>query len=110
MGTEPAEDDDFDYNGRDYVAARVNLRYALGGTQSLYGGLGVQQSMYQGIQPVLGYERDEMLVDLSAGWQWQLDTRWSVNADLSAADNASAGNDLFDFRRTQVMLGSTWRF
>lgn len=110
LGTEPTEDSSADFNGRDYVAVRVNLRYAYADSMSLYGGLGAQQSQYQGDHPVLGFAREETLADIAIGWQWQPDRRWSVNADLSAADNASSGNNLFDFRRTQVMLGSTWHF
>lgn len=109
-GTEPAEHSEFEYNGRDYVSARVNLRYAFATSQALYGALGVQQSRYQGDHPVLGFVREETFADVSMGWQWQPERRWSVNADLSYMNNASSKNNLFDFERTQVMLGSTWRF
>lgn len=110
VGTEPAQDSDFEFNGRDYVAARATVRYALGATQTLYGGVGVQHSQYQAVLPLLGQEREEMLADIAIGMQWQPERDWSLNADVSYANNASSGNDLYDFERTVVKLGSTWRF
>lgn len=110
LGTEPAVDSEFDYNGRDYVATRLNLRYPLSSRQSLYGALGVQQSQYKGAQPLLGAEREDLLADASLGWQLKLGTDWTLNADLTHAHNMSADNELFDFERTVAMLGATWRF
>lgn len=110
VGTEPSDNDTFDYNGRSYVAARFSVRYALSASGSLYGSVGAQQSMYQGTHPLLLEERKDMLLDASLGWQWQVDKEWNVNADVSWADNTSKNNDLYDYDRTQVKLGATWRF
>lgn len=107
LGTEPADED---FNSRDYLALRLNARWALSATRSVYGALGVQQSMYQGDHPVLTYEREDTLVDASLGWQWQVDSDWNLNVDLSFADNNSTDNTLYDFNRAQFKLGSTWRF
>ena len=110
FGAEPARDDAFEYNGRTYVAARLNLRYTLAASQTLYGALGVQKSMYDDTHPLLLIDREDTLLDASAGWQLQLDRDWSLNVDLLFADNSSADTDLYDYDRTQVKLGSTWRF
>ncbi|MFP5440166.1 MAG: tetratricopeptide repeat protein [Gammaproteobacteria bacterium] len=110
VGTEPAVESGFEYNGRDYVASRVNLRYPLSSRQSLYGALGVQQSKYKDVQPLLGVEREDLLVDAALGWQMKLGAAWTLNADVTHADNMSADNELFDFERTVAMLGATWRF
>ena len=59
---------------------------------------------------MLGFVREDMLADVSCGWQWQLERDWQVNADLSYANNDSADNALYDYDRVQVRLGSTWRF
>lgn len=107
IGTEPAEQE---FNGRDYVALRLNARWILSPTKSVYGALGVQQSVYQEDHPVLLFAREETLADASLGWQWQVDTAWNLNLDLSFADNNSTDNTLYDFNRSQVKLGSTWRF
>lgn len=110
LGTDVAEDSDFKYNGRDYATLRATLRYSLSASHLLYGGVGVQFSQYQDDQPVLGFEREDVLADASCGWQWQLERNWQVNADLSYANNDSADNALYDYDRAQVRLGSTWRF
>lgn len=110
LGTEPAEDSDFSFNGRDYLSLRLNARWVLSPTTSLYGALGVQQSVYKDEHPVLLIEREDTLADAAIGWQWQIDPGWGVNVDLSFADNNSADNTLYDFNRTQIKLGSTWRF
>lgn len=110
FGTEPAVDSDYDYNGRDYLATRLNLRYPLSSRQSLYGALGAQQSQYKDVHPLLSAEREDLLADASFGWQMKLGTDWTLNADVTHAQNMSADNELFDFERTVAMLGATWRF
>jgi len=110
VGIEPAVDSDYAYNGRDYVAVRLSLRYPLSSRQSLYGALGAQQSQYREVQPLLGIEREDLLADASLGWQFKPGSDWTINADLTHTQNASADNELFDFERTVAMLGATWRF
>lgn len=110
LGTEPTEESVAEFNGRDYLALRLNARWTLSATQALYGAIGLQQSNYQAEHPFLLLEREDTLADVTMGWQWQLDPAWTVNVDLSHADNNSADNTLYDFNRTQFKLGSTWRF
>lgn len=113
LGTEPTEESGqaAEMNGRDYAALRANLRRSLSSTQSLYGAVGVQYSEYHDEIALSTWGvRKELLADVSLGWQLQLDRNWSVNLDLAHAVNASRGNELFDYDRTQVKLGSTWRF
>ncbi len=107
---EPTEEGEYDYNGRDYVAARLSARWTLSPTHIVYGSLGAQQSNYQGDQPVLGYEREELLLDAALGWQWRVSAAWMLNADLGYASNDSRRNTLYDYERTQAKLGATWRF
>lgn len=109
-GHEPTEESSADYNGRDFVATRLSLRYPLSSRQTLYGALGLQQSNYLGEQPLLGFKREELLADASFGWQMRLSPDWTLNADLSYQDNMSVDNELFDYQRSVAMLGATWRF
>ncbi len=110
LGYEPAEDSNYDFNGRYFAATRLSLRYSLSSSQTVYGAAGIQQSIYMEDHPLIGSARQDFLADVSAGWQWQLDRAWTVNADLTFADNMSASNDLFDYQRSTVALGATWRF
>lgn len=112
VGTEPTEDSTLPAkaNGKDYVALRAGVRWSFTEGHALHGGLGWQDTQYQAAAPVLPSARQDQLLDFSVGWQWQVDSRWTVNADVSVAQNDSQGNTLFDFDRTQARLGSTWRF
>ncbi|MFZ5723181.1 MAG: tetratricopeptide repeat protein [Pseudomonadota bacterium] len=107
LGTEPARDGDFKFNGRDYAGARLSASRALVPGHTLYGNLGAQQSVYQ---EELVFEREDLLTDAAIGWQWQLDRSLAINADVSHALNASVDNSLYDYNRTQMSLAATWRF
>lgn len=113
VGTEPAEESGVlaEVNGRDHAALRFTASWRLTPVQSLTAALGVQASKYH--EPTFFStwgEREEVLADASLGWQWQMQRNWTLNADLSHADNASRGTALYDYSRTQFKLGSTWRF
>lgn len=117
VGNDPAVHHLYRFNDRDYTGARVSLRYNLSGRQSVYAALGAQYSRYRYQTESGSYVlvfgdagRHDVLTDASVGWQYQLRHRWSVNADVAYAGNASSGNDLYDFQRTTATLGTTWRF
>lgn len=110
LGAEPAAESAFDFNGRKYFAARTQARYTLVDGHVLHAGLAVQQSAYDAVQPLLGFKREDFQVDLSAGWQWQIDKAWVVNGDVAYTTNNSSRNSLYDFERTLLSVGTTWRF
>lgn len=113
IGTEPTERTDAlaRVNGRDFLAGRVSASWKLSDSQSLNGAFGVQGSRYHA--PAFfsswGTRRDTLL-DASLGWQWQLDRDWTINADYSWAYNSSFGTNLYDYSRSQIKAGATWRF
>lgn len=110
LGAEPAEESAFDFNGREYFAVRTQARYTPFDRHVFHAGLGLQQSAYDAVQPLLGFKREDFQVDLSAGWQWQVDKSWVINADITHSTNDSSRNSLYDFERTVVSAGTTWRF
>lgn len=113
VGTEPAEESGVlaEVNGRDYAALRLTASWRITPVQSLTAALGAQASKYHESTFFSTWgEREEVLADASLGWQWQMQRNWTLNADLSHADNASRGTALYDYSRTQFKLGSTWRF
>lgn len=110
LGVEPAEESAFEFNGRQYVALRTLARYAPFAGHVFHAGIGAQQSEYDAAQPLLGFTREEFQIDLSGGWQWQIDKAWVVNADVTHSTNDSSRNNLYDFDRTVVSAGTTWRF
>jgi hypothetical protein len=110
LGSDPAQEDGFDMNGRDYVGARFGATWAMASRQALQFGLGMQQSEYQGNAPVLMFAREETLMDASIGWRWQVSREVDVRADVSFVDNDSADNTIYDYDRTQASVGAGWRF
>lgn len=107
VGTDPAQDSDFKFNGRDYVGGRASASRALSPVHSVYGNLGVQQSRYQ---EALVFRREDFLTDAAIGWQWRIAPTLALNADVSWTLNESADNTLFDYDRTQASIAATWRF
>lgn len=113
VGTDIAElsDQMAEVNGRDYAAARLNLLWRLSDNQSINGALGAQASMYHAPAFFSNWGvREDVLLDASLGWQWQVERDWTINADVAFANNSSFGTDLYDYARTQMKLGATWRF
>lgn len=110
VGTEPAEDDNFEFSGRDYAALRLGSSWAPVDRHTFTASAGLQQSEFRAVNPVIGLAREEMLVDAVLGWEWQLADDLALALDGTWAQNDSDGNALFDFERTQGSLGVTWRY
>jgi tetratricopeptide (TPR) repeat protein len=110
VGTDPAQEDGFDMNGRDYFGARLGATWAMARGHALQAGVGMQMSEYQGNAPILLFAREETLMDASLGWRWQVSRTFDVTADVSYTDNDSDANTIYDYDRTQASVGAGWRF
>ena len=67
-------------------------------------GMVFQSSRHDDPDLVFAVERHDQYAYIVAGWDWRIQPDWLLRADLNFAANRS-NIDLYDFDRTQVLLG-----
>jgi hypothetical protein len=69
----------------------------------------VQDSEYEGKQPVFGEVREDDYYSLTVGWNWRFRPKWTINAEVKY-DNQESNLDIFTYDRTQVFGGVRFDF
>ena len=110
-GTEDARVDSFGtpalsnaFIGRNTSALGFDARYRLWPRHEPRLGVWVQRSRHDGADPFFAVVRHDQYAALVAGWDWRAWPGWLLRADLSYAANRS-DIDLYDYEKTQVLLG-----
>lgn len=92
------------FMGRHTTALGFDARYRLWSSHVPRFGVLLQGSRHDGADPVFVVVRHDQYAVLVAGWDWQVRPGWILRADVNHATNRS-NIDLYDFDRTQVLLG-----
>ncbi len=92
------------FMGRQVVALGFDASYRLSPYHVPRFGLVYQGSRHDGADPDFAVIRHDQYTYVVAGWDWRVRPDWTLRADLNFAANRST-IDLYDFDRTQVLLG-----
>lgn len=115
VSAEPAQEDAAAARNseKEYVVGvRGGVRWAVADQHAITAGLGLQSTQYRQaplVYPGGSPDRADRLIDMTLGWQWVPGKDWTLDADVTQVSNDSQ-RALYDFDRTQLRLGSTWRF
>lgn len=92
------------FMGRSITALGFDSRYRLWPRHELRFGLVYQGSHHDGTDPVFSVVRHDRYASALAAWDWELRPSWMLRAEVNQGANRS-NIDLYDFDRTQVLLG-----
>lgn len=92
------------FMGRQVMALGFDARYSLSPQHAPRFGVVFQDSRHDGADPDFRVVRHDQYAYVVAGWDWRVRPNWTLRADLNFAANRS-NIDLYDFDRTQILLG-----
>lgn len=108
FGDEKAGSDDPDvfreHWGRDYTGVYGRFNWNFTPRQTFYLSASFQTIEHDAPDPVFGDVRDEDLAQITAGWRWQWQPKWTINVELSHYNNDS-NLELYSYERTQLHGG-----
>ncbi len=108
-GNDDARSDNSAFNGRDYHALSLDLRWNPFPRHTPYVNIVAQKMNYDALRPEFAQTRDDNLYQATLGWRWQADPAWSFNAETRYSRNHS-NIPLFEYDRTLLTLGARYDF
>jgi tetratricopeptide (TPR) repeat protein len=108
-GDDDAQEQVGEHYGREYYGLSLAAQWEPITNHTPYLKLTLQTAQHDEDQPLFGEARDEDLLQFVAGWHWQIQSAWSVNAEVSYLEN-NANIDLFEYDRTQVIFSTRYDF
>lgn len=101
VGDESANDDAYEYFGREYVGLQLRTMLAVAERHQPYLHLRWQRSDYEGLDPVYGSERSDRYARLGLGWRYRYAIGRYVGFELEQTQNDST-IALYEFERTRA--------
>ena len=97
------------FTGRHTTALGFDVRYRLWPRHEPRLSLLWQRSGHDGVDPDFARVRNDRYATVAAGWGWRAWPGWLLRAEVSYAANGS-NIDLYDYDKTQVLLGVRHEF
>ena len=95
--------------GRNYTGIYGRFNWNFTPRQTFYLSSSFQTIEHDAPDPVFGDVRDEDLAQITAGWRWQWQPKWTINVELSHYNNDS-NLELYSYERTQLHGGVRFGF
>jgi len=110
VGDETAKDEAYRYLGRKYYGFAIGGELTLFREHTPYISYRLQRSQYEtAVDPLYSPYRSDDRSLVAAGWRWQVQRNWSLQAEASYG-LGGAGLDLQNYERSRLFFGTRFDF